>query len=82
MPTEWNPAIVLGCLKSVDWTTGLDYWTGLLDWPLNPNLTKIICLSILESTWVISELAQHVNIPIEVGSCQTGKNNSVIATAQ
>ena len=20
-----------GCLNSLDWTTGLDYWTGLLD---------------------------------------------------
>ena len=20
-----------GCLYSLDWTTGLDYWTGLLD---------------------------------------------------
>ena len=20
-----------GCIQSVDWTTGLDYWTGLLD---------------------------------------------------
>ena len=22
---------LLGCIQSVDWTTGLDYWTGLLD---------------------------------------------------
>ena len=21
-----------GCIHSLDWTTGLDYWTGLLDW--------------------------------------------------
>ena len=20
-----------GCMNSLDWTTGLDYWTGLLD---------------------------------------------------
>jgi len=23
----------LGCLESVDWTTGLEYWTGILEWP-------------------------------------------------
>ena len=23
--------IFVGCLYSLDWTTGLDYWTGLLD---------------------------------------------------
>ena len=22
----------MGCLNSLDWTAGLDYWTGLLDW--------------------------------------------------
>jgi len=22
-----------GCLYSLDWTTGMDYWTGLLDSP-------------------------------------------------
>ena len=27
---------------------GLDYWTGLLDWPLNPNLTTKINFVVLE----------------------------------
>jgi len=22
-----------GCLESVDWTTGLEYWNGILEWP-------------------------------------------------
>ena len=26
-----------GCLYSLDWTTGLDYWTGLLDSPFTPK---------------------------------------------
>ena len=24
-------ALINGCMNSLDWTTGLDYWTGLLD---------------------------------------------------
>ena len=24
--------ILKGCQQSLDWTTGLDYWTGLLDY--------------------------------------------------
>ena len=26
-----GPLVYLGCMNSLDWTTGLDYWTGLLD---------------------------------------------------
>ena len=26
-----------GSVYSLDWTTGMDYWTGLLDSPLTPN---------------------------------------------
>ena len=26
--------VMQGCLNSLDWTTGLDYWTGLLDSPI------------------------------------------------
>ena len=26
-----SPTHYIGCLHSLDWTTGLDYWTGLLD---------------------------------------------------
>ena len=29
---------VTGSLYSVDWTTGLDYWTGILDSPLTPKI--------------------------------------------
>ena len=28
---------IWGCHYSLDWTTGLDYWTGLLDSPLIPK---------------------------------------------
>jgi len=24
--------VLCGCLESVDWTTELEYWTGLLNW--------------------------------------------------
>jgi len=24
---------IQGCLESMDWTTGLEYWTGILKWP-------------------------------------------------
>jgi len=24
---------IQGCLELVDWTTGLEYWTGILEWP-------------------------------------------------
>ena len=27
-----------GCIYSLDWTTGLDYWTGLLDSPLTQKI--------------------------------------------
>ena len=27
-----------GSLYSLDWTTGLDYWTGLLDWLFAKNV--------------------------------------------
>ena len=27
-----------GSLYSLDWTTGLDYWTGILDSPLTPKI--------------------------------------------
>ena len=34
--TTWDAVSLsvnyLGCHYSVDWTTELDYWTGLLDW--------------------------------------------------
>ena len=30
-----------GCIYSLDWTTGLDYWTGLLDSPLTPKILQI-----------------------------------------
>ena len=26
-------AILGDCLESVDWTTGLEYWTEVLEWP-------------------------------------------------
>ena len=32
--TQYSPIQTLcakGCIYSLDWTTGLDYWTGLLD---------------------------------------------------
>ena len=32
--TNWyifGATLGVGCLYSLDWTTGLDYWTGLLD---------------------------------------------------
>ena len=24
---------IQGCLELVDWTTGLEYWTGIPEWP-------------------------------------------------
>ena len=36
-----------GCIYSLDWTTGLDYWTGLLDSPLIPKMA-VLNLAILE----------------------------------
>ena len=36
-----NSALVLGCIYSLDWTTGMDYWTGLLDSPLTPKILQI-----------------------------------------
>ena len=27
-----QPTKINGCIHSLDWTTGLDYWAGLLDW--------------------------------------------------
>ena len=29
--------LLYGSLYSLDWTTGLEYWTGLLDWSTAPN---------------------------------------------
>ena len=30
--TIFKVTSVAGCMNSLDWTTRLDYWTGLLDW--------------------------------------------------
>ena len=32
-----------GCQQSLDWTTGLDYWTGLLDWSVLPQDSYLWC---------------------------------------
>ena len=33
--------VLLGCIYSLDCTTGLDYWTGLLDSLLTPKVAQI-----------------------------------------
>ena len=37
LQSEQCRALIKGSLYSVDWTTGLDYWTGILDSPLTPK---------------------------------------------
>ena len=34
--------LLKGCLHSLDWTTGLEYWTGLLDWSFFTFLGKFL----------------------------------------
>ena len=38
-PFKSKAGIILpkGSIYSLDWITGMDYWTGLLDSPLTPN---------------------------------------------
>ena len=33
-------AYIDGCNYSLDWNTGLDYWTGLLDCPLSTQVSQ------------------------------------------
>ena len=47
-----------GCLYSLDWTTGLDYWTGLLDCHFY-GFTMIFMIIILS---IIKYLHCHISI--------------------
>ena len=42
-----SPKHLAGSLKTVDWTTGLDYWTGLLDWITGLARIAVKCLLML-----------------------------------
>ena len=39
--TDYFTPYASGCLWSLDWISGLDHWTELLDWLLTINLAKI-----------------------------------------
>ena len=33
---------ILGYLHLLEWTTRLDYWTGLLDWTTGPHINYML----------------------------------------
>ena len=37
--------VYLGCLKSVEWDDGIDYWDGALEWNTGMDWDKIFVLT-------------------------------------